>query len=244
MSSPPFQSISDPFAVPITPQPHAKRQKTHTSPDPQKTTPSTTPQHGHHHGAASVPPSPYAGLTDKQVKRLEKEFEKTDTKIEFVRALLGMTGSDLSKEDVIKLVAKWTDQTPEARTYSVLTAQDFNKLCPYIKNFICINNEQLIQSIPDQMIPPAFLSMLQISRHVSSRRNEMGTRKIINIFLDVAVYIARQVFHEDRLVVHQEYDTVPTEIPEIGIVSGPLDYVTSRAAGEGDMGKVYAWWHN
>jgi len=243
MSSPP---ISDPFAVPITPQPHAKRQKTHTSPDPQTTTPSTTPQRGHrdHHEAASVPPSPYAGLSEKQVKRLENEFEKTDTKIEFVRALLGMTGSDLSKEEVIKLVANWTDQTPEARTYSVLTAQDFGKLCPYIKNFICVNDEQLIQSIPDQMIPPAFLSMLQISRHVSSRRNEMGTRKIVNIFLDVAVYIARQVFHEDRLVVHQEYDTVPTEIPEIGIVSGPLDYVTSRAAGKGNMGKLYAWWHN
>jgi len=48
---------------------------------------------------------------------------------------------------------------------------------------------------------------------------------MINIFPDVAVYIARQVFHEDRLVVHQEYDTVPTEIPKIGIVSGPLDYV-------------------
>jgi hypothetical protein len=210
------------------------------------TTSSTTPQHGHghHHEAASVPPSPYADLSDKQVKRLEKEFKKTDIKIEFVRTLFGMTGSDLSKEEVISLVAKWIDQTPEARRYSVLTAQDFDKLCPYIKNLICINDEQLIWSIPDQMIPPAFLSMLQISRHVSSRRNEMGTRKIINIFLDVAVYIARQVFHEDRLVVHQEYDTVPTEIPEIGIVSGPLDYVTSRAAGKVNMGKLYAWWHN
>ena len=72
----------------------------------------------------------------------------------------------------------------------------------------------------------------------------MGTRKIINIFLDVAVYIARKVFHEDRLVVHQEYDTIPTEIPEIGTVSGPLDYVTSRAAGKANMGKLFAWWHN
>jgi hypothetical protein len=189
---------------------------------------------------ASVPPSPYAGLSAKQVKRLEKEFKNPDTKIEFVRSLLGMTGSNLSKEEVIELVAKCTDQTPEARPYSVLTAQDFAKLCPYIKNFICINDEQLIQSIPDQMIPPAFLAMLQISRHVSSRINEMGTRKIINIFLDVAVHIAREVFHEDRLVVHQEYHTVPIEVPEVGIVSGPLDYVTSRAAGKGNMGKLHA----
>jgi hypothetical protein len=176
----------------------------------------------------------------KKVKRLEKKFKQTDTKIEFARALLGMTGADLSKE-VIKLVAEWTDQTPEARPYSALTDEDFGKLCPYIKNFICINDEQLIQSIPYEMIPPAFLSMLQISRHVSSRRNEMGTRNIINIYLDVAVYIAREVFNEERLVVHQGYDTVPTEIPEMGMVSGPLDYVTSRAAGNGNMGKLYAW---
>ena len=153
--------------------------KPHTSSDPQTTTtPSTTPRHGHHHHhhhheATSVPPSPYAGLSEKQIKRLEKEFKKTDSKIEFARGLLRMTGSDLSKEEVINLVAKWTDQTPGARKYWILTAQDFGKLCPYIKNFICVNDEQLIQSIPNQMIPPASLSILQISRHVSSRRNEM-----------------------------------------------------------------------
>jgi hypothetical protein len=238
MSSPPF------FAVPGTPQPDPKRQRVYVSPDANTSTPSTTPQHSHNlnrpQESASVPPSPYAGLSDQQIKRLEKEFKKTDSKIEFARALLGMSGTDLSKEEVVKLVAKWSDQTPEARTYSVLTAYDFNRLCPYIRNFICINDQRLIEAIPDADIPDAFLAMLDITRNVSSRRNEMGTRKIINIFLDVAVYIARKIFSEDRLVVHQEYDTIPTDIPEIGIVSGPLDYVTSRAAGKGSMGKLCA----
>ena len=64
----------------------------------------------------------------------------------------------------------------------------------------------------------------------------MGTRKIINLFIDIAVYVARIIFNEERLVVHHEWETEPTEIPEIGVVSGPLDYVTSRAAGKVQMG--------
>jgi hypothetical protein len=149
-----------------------------------------------------------------------------------------MIGHIVSKEEATALVARYTGETLEARTYSVLTSQDFEKLCPYIKNRIHVNDDKLIQAIPDETIPSAFLGMLRISRLVSSRRNEMGTSKIINIFLDVAVHIARQIFHENRLVVHQEYDTVPTKLPEIGVVSGPLDYVTSRAAGNDDMSKL------
>jgi hypothetical protein len=105
--------------------------------------------------------------------------------------------------------------SPESRTYSVLTAQDFEKLCPYIKDWIHVNNDQLTQSIPDQTIPSAFLSMLTISRLVSSRRNEMGTRKITNVFLDVAVYIARQIFHEERLVVIKDVELCPLRCPKL-----------------------------
>ena len=235
MSSPIVESISDPFE---TPQLDTKRQKVQASPTPHATT--TSPHHSHsrHHHYDAAPISPYPGLSEKQIKRLEKEFKKKDTKIEFAKSLLAMNGCHLPKEEIVNLVAKWTDQTSESRTYSVLTAQDFEKLCRYIKDWIHINDDQLVQSIPDQIIPSAFLSMLSISRLVSSRRNEMGTRKIINIFLDIAVYIARQIFDEERLVIHQEYETVPTEVPEIGIVSGPLDHVTSRAAGNADMGKL------
>jgi hypothetical protein len=38
--------------------------------------------------------------------------------------------------------------------------------------------------------------------------------------------------------VHHEYEAPPTDVPEIGVVYGPLEYVTSRAAGEVDMGKI------
>src|SRR5436190_20410930 len=112
MSSPPFQPISDPFTTPMKPLLSNKWQKVYTSPDPHLTTTLTTsPHHSHHphyhHDAASVLPSPYPGLSEKQIKRLEKEFKKTDTKIEFARALLAMNGSHLRKEEVIELVAKW-----------------------------------------------------------------------------------------------------------------------------------------
>jgi len=57
-----------------------------------------------------------------------------------------------------------------------------------------------------------------------------------NIFIDVAVYLARTIFNEPRLIVAQELQTEEADVPEIGSVSGPLDHVTGRAAGEMDMG--------
>lgn len=110
----------------------SKRQKVDSSPDPHLTTTSTiSPPHSHHqhhYVAASLPPSHYPGLSAKQIKRLEKDFKKTDTKIEFAKGLLSMIGHIVSKEETTALVARYTDETPEARTYSDLTSQDFEKL--------------------------------------------------------------------------------------------------------------------
>ena len=142
----------------------------------------------------------------------------------------------MTKENVVGLVGQWSDMKPTIQTFSRLTTNDFDKLCKYIYDTVNINDDVLRRKVPDSIIPPYFLPMLRISRLVSSRRTEMGTRKIINLFLDVAVYIARIVFGENRLVIHHEWETQPTEIPEIGVVNGPLDYVTSRAAGRVDMG--------
>ena len=64
----------------------------------------------------------------------------------------------------------------------------------------------------------------------------MGTRKITNHFLDVAVFLARKVFHDERLVISNEYALQPTYVPEIGAVAGPVDYITSPAAGKLSMG--------
>ena len=146
-----------------------------------------------------------------------------------------MAGVEMGKPEVVALIAKWADNKPEVRTFSKLTGQDLLRLCKSIENNIFINDEQLELAVPDSVIPPEFLRMLHITRMVTSRNTEMGTRNVINVFLNMAVYVARMVFKEDRLVVHHEWDASPVEIPEIGMVGGPLDYVTSRAAGHMDM---------
>ena len=146
-----------------------------------------------------------------------------------------MAGVEMGKQEVVALIAKWADNKPEVRTFSKLTGQDLLRLCNSIENDIFMNDEQLELAIPDSAIPPEFLGTLRITRMVTSRTTEMGTRNVINVFLNMAVYIARMVFKEDRLVIHHEWDAGPVEIPGIGVVGGPLDYVTSRAAGNKNM---------
>ena len=148
-----------------------------------------------------------------------------------------MLGIDITKENMIGVVAQWADQKPDVRVFSRLTTHDHLLLCKSIQNSINVNDNALQQYIPENVIIPHFLPMLQVSRLVSSRNTEMGTRKIINLFVDTAVYIARNVFNEKRLVIYHEWETEPTDIPEVGIVSGPLDYVTARASGKVDMGR-------
>ena len=228
------------MAPPTTPQSGPQRiHATPASPVPPypRTRHTITPSTPDHHLSTSVPPSPSVVLTEKQIKNLQKVFAETDSKIEYTRDVLEMVGIDMPKENVVGLVAQWADKGPDVRTFSKLTSDDFNKLCKSIYDIVNINDDVLRQQVPDSIIPPHFLSMLRISRLVSSRRTEMGTRNIINLFLDVAVYVARIAFEgEDRLIIHHEWEIEPTEIPEIGVVSGPLDYITSRAAGRVNMG--------
>jgi hypothetical protein len=118
-----------------------------------------------------------------------------------------------------------------------MTHKDYDVLCNYRYALININQQSLESLIPDQLIPTSFLPQLQTCRMVSARYLEQGTRKVIIIFLDVAVFVARQVFNEPRLVIDHEQDVEPTKVPELACkVNGPLDYATARAAGRIDMG--------
>lgn len=65
----------------------------------------------------------------------------------------------------------------------------------------------------------------------------MGVRQIIGHFLAYAVDIARDLFDMDRLVVHTEIEVPEVEIPRIGKVHGPLDYLTCPAGGHLPMGQ-------
>jgi hypothetical protein len=67
----------------------------------------------------------------------------------------------------------------------------------------------------------------------------MGVRQIIGHFHAYAVDIARDLFDMERLVVHTEIDVPEVEIPRIGKVYGPLDYLTCRAGGYLPMGRSF-----
>ena len=161
---------------------------------PPNVTPTASPK-----GTASVPVSPYPGLSNAQIKKLNAAFTKTDTKVNTIRDVLATVGVDMMKEEVVQLVGQWADSQPEIRTFSTLNAQDCSVLCPTIHNFISINNKHLSVIVPDSVIPTFFLPNLRMTRMVTSRKTEMGTRAVINIFLDTAVYVARQVFSQERL---------------------------------------------
>jgi len=197
----------------------------------------TTPERS---TTSSAPTSPYSGLDKRQIKKLHAAFAKTDTKVDNLWEFLSMAGVEMSKQEVVDLIAKWAENKPEVRTFSKLTTQDLGRLCANIEDAIFINDEQLELAVPDSVIPPEFLPTLNITRMVTSRNTEMGTRTVINVFLNMAVYVARMLFKEDRLVIHHEWDASPVEIPGIGLVGGPLHYVTSRAAGKKNM-SIHLW---
>src|ERR1700685_1983847 len=212
---------------------HGEKRKRPSTPSTRPISAPTTPLK---HQKTTVPPSPYPGLSWPQLIKLEKILEKRESKVDFTRRLLIKAGLPLEKDEVVQLIAVVEDE-PEVRTFSKLTNDDFTAMCRYGPvNSIVFNEFLLEQAIPSSLVPSCFLEMLNITRSVSARGLEAGCRKPVNLFLDTAVHIARQIFGDKRLIVAQEPPTGPVEVPEIGHVQGPLDYVTGRAAGGKDMG--------
>jgi len=213
---------------------HPHKRKRPTTPPRGAISAPTTPLNQQ---KSTVPPSPYPGLSGPQLKKWQKALERTESKIDFQSRLLLKAGLPLEKDEVVQLIAGTIDDEPDLRTFSKLTNDDFTAMCKYGSvNPIVFNEFLLEQAIPSNLVPSCFLEMLNITRAVSARGLEAGCRKPANLFLDTAVHIARQIFDEKRLIITQEHPTGPVEVPEIGHVQGPLDYVTGRAAGGKDMG--------
>ena len=187
----------------------------YTRPAPGQVAPTIPDQ-----STSSAPTSPYPDLDKQQIKKFHAAFAKTDAKVDNLWELLSMSGVEMAKQEVVDLITKWADLKPEVRIFSRLTAQDSMRLCKGFRDSIFINDEHLASAIPDSMIPPEFLPTLLITRMVSSRNTEMGTRNVIDVFLNMAVYVARKVFQEDRLVIHHKWDASPVEIPGIGAAWG------------------------
>jgi len=64
----------------------------------------------------------------------------------------------------------------------------------------------------------------------------MGVWNIIGNILVAAVEIARGLFDNPRLTLHLEWEVPVTDVPGIGKVHGPVDFVTAPVSGGVDMG--------
>jgi len=84
--------------------------------------------------------------------------------------------------------------------------------------------------------PEEFFAVLSVLRRTLSRQLEVGCRPIIAYFLAFAVDRARELFKQERLVVHSEVPIPNVQIPEVGLVGGTLNFMTADVIGEASMG--------
>jgi hypothetical protein len=217
--------------------------------DSRYATPSETYIHPHDPESSSSifssPQSPWAGLSEKQTKELIKLNKTQKEHVEYLQMLIEeVTAFEAcqqrspSKFELMSMMGPILDTFPAHRSFSSLTKDDFDKLREGgERGDIFINEKAISEEMRDIQISDDFWSGLQATRQVMSRVKEMGIKQVIGHFLIHATLIAREMFQEERLIVHSEYEVEETEIPTIGKVHGPLDFMTSRAAGYLTMGK-------
>jgi hypothetical protein len=69
-----------------------------------------------------------------------------------------------------------------------------------------------------------------------TKEASVNSRQIIGHFLTDVVLIARKLFCDERLDVDHEFQVPPTMVLGVGMVNGPLDFLTARAVGGLQMG--------
>ena len=105
----------------------------------------------------------------------------------------------------------------------MLTQSDQNKMVP--KGFagtIHINLPAIPKDFPEE-----FHVVLTVLRRTLSRELEAGCRAMIAYFLAFAVDREREMFKQERLVVHSDVPIPNVHIPEVGLVSGTLYFMTA-----------------
>lgn len=137
-------------------------------------------------------------------------------------------GNAPTRDGLVQAIATRLDTKSEFRTFASLRSKDYEILNPVARGSIKINVEKLAQVVPLTSIPPEFWTCLTMLRMVCAQRMKMGVRQIIGHFLSFAIVVARKIFDDKRLVLHTEWDVPATEIPGIGRVHGPLDFLTAE----------------
>jgi hypothetical protein len=109
-------------------------------------------------------------------------------------------------------------------------------LNPALDGEIKVNEIALAREIPQ--IPDQFYEELRRCRSTFDRGMEQGCRTVVTRFFEWAIHLARDKFDMPRLVLFQEEEVEATQIPGVGEVYGPLDFITGLAAGQANMGEV------
>jgi hypothetical protein len=84
--------------------------------------------------------------------------------------------------------------------------------------------------------PEFFLPQLDILETTLTRDKEAGNRVIIAHYLTHAIKLARKEFNLQRLACSSEVDVPAEQIPDVGYLSGTLDFVIATIKGQGRVG--------
>ena len=121
------------------PPPKTTQGENRKRPSTPSTRPTSAPTTPLKHQKTVIPLSPYPGLSDAQLKKLQKSLEKTESKVDFTSRVLTKAGLPLEKDEVVQLIADVIDDEPEVRTFSKLTNDDYIAMCGYVINSIVFN---------------------------------------------------------------------------------------------------------
>jgi hypothetical protein len=185
---------------------------------------------------SSLPATPYKELSHTQMKKL-KSIKETETQVSLIKDTIDrLNGAETNHENVTAALATVLDFKPRRRTFSLLTKSDYRILNPALQGEIVVNAAALAEQ--KLFIPDRFWEELYRCRSLLDRSMEQGCRSITVRFFEWAILLAREKFDIPRLVLFQQEEVPTTEIPGIGEVHGPLDFVTGTAAGTANMGKT------
>jgi hypothetical protein len=85
-------------------------------------------------------------------------------------------------------------------------------------------------------VSPYFHAQLDDLETTILRGKEAGNRVIIAHYISHAIKMARQQFHLNRLACDSEKDVSAEHIPNVGYLSGILDFVIGIVEGNGALG--------
>jgi hypothetical protein len=179
--------------------------------------------------------TPYQDLRDSQLKKL-KSIKLVDRQVALIKQTLEQLGGPhYNHETIVAALARGLDLQSRRRPFSLLTKNDFKVLNPALRGVILVNEDAIAKEILS--IPDRFYEELHRCRSTFDRSMEQGCRTVVARYFEWALHLARVKFEMPRLVVFQEEEVVATDVPGVGEVHGPLDFITGIAAGEAPMGK-------